>query len=398
VSPTLVPDGQRARLAARAVERPFGLLDALDAVRDRRRRRGRRFGLASVLALWFAGVLAGQQTFAAVWEWAVDLPVDLLPAFGLRRGVPSERTIRRLVERCDPVALDQALSGWIAQATAVTDPPAGPRGLALDGKTLKGARSFTETRTMSQEAVVEAVWHDTGIAAGHQRVVGGDEIAAVEALVGRLELTDVLVTVDSPHSHTRLARKIRARGGHWLFVIKGNQPTVHTNLTRLPWDRSPDLVTTTEKAHGRTEVRSLKALSVITPALVGFRGTKQVVELRRRTRRKKTVTSKPTVSDEVFYLVTSLPAAQAHPRHLAARARGHWTVEAVHHVRDRVLDEDRHAVRTGNAALAWAIARDTAISALRLAGHQSIAQAMRATARRPERVLQIIDLISATGL
>ncbi|SNQ48932.1 hypothetical protein FRACA_2900008 [Frankia canadensis] len=97
-----------------------------------------------------------------------------------------------------------------------------------------------------------------------------------------------------------------------------------------------------------------------------------------------------------FYLVTSLPAEQAHPRHLAARARGHWTVEAVHHVRDRVLDEDRHAVRTGNAALAWAIARDTAINALRLTGHQSITQAMRATARRPERVLQIINLISAT--
>ncbi|WP_243407982.1 ISAs1 family transposase, partial [Frankia canadensis] len=244
-------------------------------------------------------------------------PWTYSPPFGLRRGVPSERTIRRLVERADPVALDKALSGWIARATAVADPPAGPRGLALDGKTLKGARSFTETGAMSQEAVVEAVWHDTGIAAGHQRVVGGDEIAAVETLVGRLDLTDVLVTVDSLHSHTRLARKIRSRGGQWLFVIKGNQSTVHTNLTRLPWDRSPDLVTTTEKAHGRTEVRSLKALTVTTPALVGFRGTKQVVELRRRTRRKKTVTSKPTVSDEVFYLVTSLPAEQAHPRHLA---------------------------------------------------------------------------------
>ncbi len=157
---------------------------------------------------------------------------------------------------------------------------------------------------MSQEAVVEAVWHDTGIAAGHQRVVGGHEIAAVEVLVGRLDLAGVLVTADSLHSHEPLARKIRARGGHWLFVIKMNQPTVHANLTRLPWSRSPDLVTTTEKGHGRIEVRSLKALTVITPKLVGFWGTRQVVELRRRTRRKKTVTAAPTVSEEVFYLVS----------------------------------------------------------------------------------------------
>ncbi|WP_239308917.1 ISAs1 family transposase [Frankia sp. Cj3] len=251
---------------------------------------------------------------------------------------------------------------------------------------------------MTQEAVVEALWHDTGIAAGHQRVVGGDEIAAVEVLAGRLDLTDVLVTADSLHSHERLARKIRAGGGHWLLVIKLNQLTVHANLTRLPWNQAPTLVTTREKAHGRLEVRSLKALTVTTPRLVGFWGTKQVIELRRRTRRKKTVTSTPAVSEELFYLVTSLPAEQAHPRHLAARARGRWTVEAVHHVRDRVLDEDHHTVRTGNAALAWAIARDTAISALRPTGHSNIAKALRSTARSPERVLQIICLINKNGL
>ncbi|MDT3446694.1 ISAs1 family transposase [Pseudofrankia sp. BMG5.37] len=398
MSPTRVPAGQRARLAARAVGQAGGLLGALGVVPDRRKARGRRYGLASVLALWFTGVLAGQQTFTAVWEWAVELPAELLAGFGLSRGVPSERTIRRLVEGCDPAGLDAALSGWIARAVAVADPPSGPRGLAFDGKTLKGARSFTQAGAMIQEAVVEAVWHDTGVAAGHQRVVGGDEIAAVEALAGRLDLTDVLVTADSLHSHERLARKIRARGGHWLLVIKLNQPTVHANLTRLPWGQAPDLVTTVEKAHGRIEARSLKALTVTTPKLVGFWGTKQVVELRRRTRRKKTVTSKPALSEEVFYLVTSLPAEQAHPRDLAARARGHWTVEAVHHVRDRVLDEDRHTVRTGNAPLAWAIARDTAISALRLTGHRSIAKALRATARQPERVLQIIGLISEKGL
>jgi len=48
-----------------------------------------------------------------------------------------------------------------------------------------------------------------------------------------------------------------------------SQPTVHANLTRLPWEQAPDLVTTAEKAHGRVEVRSLKALTVTTPRLVG---------------------------------------------------------------------------------------------------------------------------------
>jgi hypothetical protein len=62
---------------------------------------------------------------------------------------------------------------------------------------------------------------------------------------------------------------------------------------------------------------------------------------------------------------------------------GAWTlaVEAVHHVRDRTMDEDRHTIRTKNAALNWAIVRDTSIGALRLAGNTSIAKArLRPTA------------------
>ncbi|ONH22203.1 hypothetical protein [Pseudofrankia asymbiotica] len=40
-------------------------------------------------------------------------------------------------------------------------------------------------------------------------------------------------------------------------------------------------------------VRSLKALTVTTPRLVGFRGTRQIFELCRRTRRKKTAPRSP---------------------------------------------------------------------------------------------------------
>ncbi|SNQ52006.1 transposase (fragment) [Frankia canadensis] len=122
----------RALLAGRAVEQAAALLEVLGAVPDRRRARGRRYGPASVLALWFTGVLAGQQTFTAVWEWAADLPAESLAGFGLTRGVPSERTIRRLVAGCDPAGLDEALSGWIARAGDDTAP--GLRGLAFEAR------------------------------------------------------------------------------------------------------------------------------------------------------------------------------------------------------------------------------------------------------------------------
>lgn len=103
-------------------------------------------------------------------------------------------------------------------------------------------------------------------------------------------------------------------------------------------------------------------------------------------------------SDAVFYLVTSLSAEQASPAEMAAWARGHWSIEAVHHIRDRTMDEDRHTVRTKNAAQNWATVRDTTISALRLAGYTNIKMAGRATAADPGLVLQTIALTSPNTL
>jgi predicted transposase YbfD/YdcC len=49
------------------------------------------------------------------------------------------------------------------------------------------------------------------------------------------------------------------------------------------------------------------------------------------------------------YAVTSVTAAQAHPAFLADWIRGHWGIEALHHIRDVTFAEDASQVRTGNA-------------------------------------------------
>lgn len=219
-----------------------GLLAALRRVRDWRDPRGVRYELAPVLALWIAGNIAGHDVSTAVWEWACRLPVGVLRGFGITGRVPSERTFRRLAEEGPPGRLDTALSGWIAAATPTPGAAEQMVAVAFDGKTLKGARSFTEAGSMRQQAVVEAVRHDTGTTLGHEQVIGGDEIECVKSLVKHVFDTiavdlagRLLVTADCLHSHEPLARLIRAKGGHWLFSIKGNQPSVQAKLAALPW-------------------------------------------------------------------------------------------------------------------------------------------------------------------
>ncbi|WP_429429261.1 transposase family protein [Nocardia sp. GAS34] len=68
-----------------------GSLDVLGLVKDPRKRRGRRFGLASILLVALAATLAGSRSFAAIGEWAGDAPGSVLG----RLGVEVRRRVRR---------------------------------------------------------------------------------------------------------------------------------------------------------------------------------------------------------------------------------------------------------------------------------------------------------------
>lgn len=96
---------------------------------------------------------------------------------------------------------------------------------------------------------------------------------------------------------------------------------------------------------------------------------------------------------EVVYGATSLTPAQASPARLLDLNRGHWAIEhSLHHVRDRVFDEDRSQVRTHAAPQIMASLRNLAISLLRLAGARNIAAALRSCARHVRATLRLIGL------
>jgi predicted transposase YbfD/YdcC len=94
------------------------------------------------------------------------------------------------------------------------------------------------------------------------------------------------------------------------------------------------------------------------------------------------------------YAVTSLTAAQARPGRLADWMRGHWGIEALHHIRDTTFAEDASQVRTGNAPRAMASLRNLAIGVLRRHSHRNIAAALRRNARDATRVLPLLGITS----
>jgi hypothetical protein len=93
-----------------------------------------------------------------------------------------------------------------------------------------------------------------------------------------------------------------------------------------------------------------------------------------------------------IYAVTSLTASQATLAQLARWIRGHWRIEALHHIRDVTYGEDASQTRTGNGPQVMATFRNLAIGTLKLAAHASIAAARRHHSRDATRTLATLGL------
>lgn len=363
------------------------LLQRLAQVPDPRDPRGVRHPLVAVLALTACAVLTGARSLLAVGEWVADAPPGLLERLGIRvdplfpqRSWPAESTIRRLLARVDADALDRAVGAWLADRQAGSD---GLRGLAVDGKSLRGAARAKGRKIH----LLAACDHADGLALA-QLDVGEktNEITCFQPLLNTLEdLAGIVVTSDAMHTQHDHAAYLLRRKAHYIVIVKNNRKKLRKQLKSLPWNHIPLQDRTRTTGHGRHEIRRLKVCTVNNLLFPGARQAVQIV--RRRVSRKTGKISLTTV-----YAVTSLTAEQAGPARLAQLIRGHWTVEALHHVRDVTYAEDASQLRTGNAPRAMATCRNLAIGALRLSGVRNIAAGLRRTARDQTRTLTLLGL------
>jgi DDE family transposase len=268
----------------RPAETPH-LLAYLATVSDPRTRAGRRHSLVAILVLAAAAVLAGARSIAAIAEWAADAPQPVRAALGTRRdpltghwvwAVPSETTIRRTLARLDAEALAAAIGAWLADRDR---PDRRRRAVAVDGKTLRGAKRDDGR----QVHLLAAMDHATRTVLAQRQVDGAPgEVGGLAPLLAHLDLAGAVVTADALQTHPDAAEFLVAgKQAHYLFTVKANQPTLLDRCARLAWHRVPVLDRTRDRAHGRVELRTLKAVTV---HHFGFPHAAQVIQVTRKTR------------------------------------------------------------------------------------------------------------------
>ena len=89
------------------------------------------------------------------------------------------------------------------------------------------------------------------------------------------------------------------------------------------------------------------------------------------------------LSDRLGHGVRASEAAT--PERLPTLNRGHWTIEANHHLLDRSFDEDRSRIHTGHGPDDLTRPRRFAIGLIKASG-LGVAETMRKLARSPRRV------------
>jgi hypothetical protein len=234
-----------------------GLLEALRELSDPRSKRGIRHQIASVLTMVAAATISGARSFRSVADYVADLTPEALARLGARRHPvtgqpvpPSEATIRRTVKDVDADEADTIVGTWLhAKVMAGVVTPKAWRGLALDGKTLKGAWEEVDTGA-GKVRLFSALTHAEGVVVGQRKIPDNtgeqaqmipllDQVAAAQPGDQQPgdqqpgDLSGVVVTADALHVHRCNVEQILERNGEYVLTVKRNQPILRNTIKDL---------------------------------------------------------------------------------------------------------------------------------------------------------------------
>jgi predicted transposase YbfD/YdcC len=367
------------------------LYAALQKVSDKRKARGKRYSVALVLALSVLAKLGGEDKPEGMAEWVALRAEQLRASLGLERNtLPSAATYRRVLgDAIDITELEQVVGAFFARCQGTDDH------LAMDGKTMRGTIEPGQTSGVHLLAVyavgVGVVLHEVNVA------LKENEITAAPKVLAAVEVKGKVISGDAMFTQRDLSRQIVDAGGHYLWKVKDNQPTLRADIERLfgpekvPLGSAPlhtdfQVATSTTKGHGRLEKYTLTS-SVLLNATSDWPSLGQVFQLVRVVTHLKS----GKTTREVWYGLTDLPRASASACRLLNLNRKHWAIEnQLHYCRDVTFHEDACVLRHPRLAQAIALLNNLVLGLLRVRHFSVIVSARRRFSARPLEALALV--------
>ena len=361
---------------------------------DKRKAKGKRYALETILLVMFLAKLCGEDKPSGIAEWVKLRAGMIVSALGLKRKeMPSHHTYRRIL--ADVVDADEFEK--LARAHHRRYGESGYHVvISMDGKVVRGTIDMEPSDGLCLLAVFlpgEGVTLAQIAVASEQ-----NEITAAPLLLEWVDLRNKVVIGDAIHTQRQVSIQIGRVGSHYIWTVKGNQPQLlqdlqdwfDTHVELIPGMGCPAKdfrsATVTNKGHGRIEVRTLTTSSQLNDFL-DWPFLQQVFKLERQVTIQKTGKTR----HETVFGITSLPADQASPAQLLQMLRSYWQIEnGLHYPRDVTLREDQTRFTKHSAAHVMAIINNLVLGLIANSDFPFVPAARRFFAAYPEKALELL--------
>jgi hypothetical protein len=207
------------------------LFERFNAMTDPRAVRGRRYPLGCLLTIAACAVFAGAQGYGAIADFAGHLTQPQRRALRCRKrrndtyDAPCVTTFWELLNKIDHDELDHVICDALRDLQGNR-----PQAIAIDGKTVRSTRP-DETHD-NKLNLFAALAHDRAVVQNQVAIDDkSNEIPALPELLAPLDLDGTVVTADALNTQRESARHVvQDKGGHYLFTVKDNQPTLRKRI------------------------------------------------------------------------------------------------------------------------------------------------------------------------
>jgi predicted transposase YbfD/YdcC len=349
-----------------SVGRAKSLLDHFAEIEDNRQPFKVMYPLSEVLLLVVCGTIAACDDYDDIVLWGKKHLGFLRSLQEYHYGIPCADWLRVVMNRIGPELFASCFLNFVAERL-----PAAVGQIAIDGKTSR--RSHDRGKGQAALHLVSAYATTHSLVLGQRAVADkSNEISAIPLLLEELAssgaLAGSLVSIDAMGCQSEIAAKIVDLGGDYLLATKDNQKTAHAEI-ELYFDTGPaaemDVLTQTEKNHGRIETRRHLVSQHVDwmsgkqryPDEPRFKGLKTIAMIETRVEAAGQIKT-----ERRCYISSRVLTAKA----FAEAARAHWAIEnGLHWVLDVEFKEDQSRLRCGHGAKNMARVRHLALNLIR---------------------------------
>lgn len=327
------------------------LEDALKEIKEPRSGRVKKFPLAEILFVAFAGLLCGATSYVMMEEYGIHRLELYQQYLAFANGIPTAWTLRSVISRLDPEKMHDVFVAWMMPAIEEYRTAGTIGGIAIDGKQARRTKDANKKPLHVVSAFDSALELVLGQAACAEK---SNEITAIPELLDKIDIGGAVVTIDAIGTQYGIADKILEKKGDYLLTVKKNRKKQYLEIENFfapclennyrPTDDS--YAQRRDAEHGRIELHQCWVSDDLSelPLTKRWKGVKGVAMIRRQAEYPNGKTT-----NEIQYVFFSRAGMTAED--VMETKRKHWGIEnGLHWVLDMIFREDDSRARHEHSA------------------------------------------------